>query len=166
MGIAGSLTRCAECVSLPARMNGYNRSADSLHLPQSPPVGSPVVGSPPVRMQMIGGDPLKTEIHAIGTMGLQVAGPGAADAGKINSIILGGPADINGTLREQDILVAVDHQEVNEQNFVSRIRGSDMLGQRQTLTVNRQGQYIDVSLTRTSSGVFVLMSKILQIFAF
>lgn len=58
----------------------------------------------------------------------------------------------NATLAVNDVLVAVDGQEVSEDNFVEKIRGSDMLGSRKILTVDRNGQLLNVSVTRTSAG--------------
>ena len=97
-------------------------------------------------------DMLKDGDNLSGTMGLQVAGPGTQSAGKINSIILGGPADIEGTLREDDVLVAIDGEEVGDKNFVEKIRGTDLLGSRNVITIDRQGELIHVSLTRTSAA--------------
>ena len=97
-------------------------------------------------------DMLKDGDNLSGTMGLQVAGPGTQSAGKINSIILGGPADIEGTLREDDVLIAIDGEEVGDKNFVEKIRGTDLLGSRNVITIDRQGELIHVSLTRTSAA--------------
>jgi len=58
----------------------------------------------------------------------------------------------NATLAVNDVLVAVDGQEVSEDNFVEKIRGSDMLGSRKNLTVDRNGTLLNVSVTRTSAG--------------